>query len=223
MINMAQIGDILEGTVNGEKPYGVFVTLDNGEKGLIHRKQLEAEWPQVGERVRVKVISISAKGIDLALAEENQTGNDSPGEEPQKQGFKSIRQSRFYDEDRKAIWEELFTVYAPGIARDSADISTNQLRNFYDEIKAIQGRIEYDIENRVANFEREKPLIRMIKAKVAHARSRQGDRIPDKFADFLNDCIDSIEDYDDFRAFALVFEAVAGYHTQYSRSKRRSR
>lgn len=57
------IGEIHEGIVSGIQPYGAFVSLDSGQKGLIHISEISkgyvkdvTQYLKVGERVRVKIL-----------------------------------------------------------------------------------------------------------------------------------------------------------------------
>lgn len=58
-----KIGQKYEGTVSGLRPYGAFVVLDNGVKGLIHISEIKTGYVdsiynvfKVGDPVRVQVI-----------------------------------------------------------------------------------------------------------------------------------------------------------------------
>ena len=59
----SKVGEIREGCISGIQPYGAFVLLDNGEKGLIHISEISkgyvkdvTQYLRVGERVRVKIL-----------------------------------------------------------------------------------------------------------------------------------------------------------------------
>ena len=59
----SKVGEIREGCISGIQPYGAFVQLDNGEKGLIHISEISkgyvkdvTQYLRVGERVRVKIL-----------------------------------------------------------------------------------------------------------------------------------------------------------------------
>lgn len=58
-----KIGQKYEGTVTGLRPYGAFVNLDNGIKGLIHISEIKTGYVdsiynvfKIGDRVKVQVI-----------------------------------------------------------------------------------------------------------------------------------------------------------------------
>lgn len=63
----SKVGEIKEGSISGIQPYGAFVQLDSGEKGLIHISEISkgyvkdvAQFLHVGERVRVKILDYDA-------------------------------------------------------------------------------------------------------------------------------------------------------------------
>ena len=73
-----QVGQIIEGTVTGVKPFGAFVSLDETTQGLVHISHITHgyladinEAIKVGDNVKVKILSIdSEKGkISLSIKE----------------------------------------------------------------------------------------------------------------------------------------------------------
>ena len=80
-IAKCEVGAVMTGTVDTLKPYGAFVTLENGLSGLLHISQISTQrikHPGVvlkeGQEVRVKIISTADGTISLsmkALAEED--------------------------------------------------------------------------------------------------------------------------------------------------------
>lgn len=73
-----QVGQIIEGTVTGIKPFGAFVSLDETTQGLVHISHITHGYLenindaiQVGDTVKVKILSIdSEKGkISLSIKE----------------------------------------------------------------------------------------------------------------------------------------------------------
>lgn len=59
----SKIGEIKEGVISGIQPYGAFVQLETGEKGLIHISEISkgyvkdvTQYLHIGERVRVKIL-----------------------------------------------------------------------------------------------------------------------------------------------------------------------
>ena len=73
-----QVGQIIEGTVTGIKPFGAFVALDSTTQGLVHISHITHGYLEnindaikVGDTVKVKILSIdSEKGkISLSIKE----------------------------------------------------------------------------------------------------------------------------------------------------------
>ena len=63
------IGDIVEGKVTGVEDYGIFLSLKNGESGLIHISEISHsfvrnvnDYANSGDVLEAKVISIEANG-----------------------------------------------------------------------------------------------------------------------------------------------------------------
>jgi polyribonucleotide nucleotidyltransferase len=68
-----KVGEILEGTVTRIVDFGLFVELVPGVEGLLHKSKLNSKNPEdfnVGDKVKVKVLSQSGFKIELALVEE---------------------------------------------------------------------------------------------------------------------------------------------------------
>lgn len=85
-------------------------------------------------------------------------------------------------------------------------LTSAQLRRFYNEVKALEARIE------AGGFEANAPLVKMLRSKVAYACPRQKNRkIPESFATFLWKHIEHIRSEQDFKDFRLMFEAVVGF------------
>lgn len=85
-----ETGEILEGRVTGITKFGAFVALPGGKSGLVHISEVAnayvadvSEYVQVGQTVRVKVLSVSPEGkinlsIKKALPEEPKAPRPRP-------------------------------------------------------------------------------------------------------------------------------------------------
>lgn len=69
------IGDVMDGTVTGVQPYGLFVLLDNGQQGLVHISECAhgyvehlADKFSVQQRVKVQVIDRDPYSDKLSLS-----------------------------------------------------------------------------------------------------------------------------------------------------------
>ncbi len=79
-----EVGQIVEGTVEEIKPYGAFIKLDSGEKGLVHVSEIAntyvqnvADHLQLNAKIKVKVIAKKDHNkIDLSIKQID--GNSAP-------------------------------------------------------------------------------------------------------------------------------------------------
>lgn len=69
------IGDVVEGVITGIQPYGAFVSLKEGYKGLIHISEISerfvkdvANFVKMNEHVQVKVLDFDEEGEHLKLS-----------------------------------------------------------------------------------------------------------------------------------------------------------
>jgi len=144
----------------------------------------------------------------------------------------------YYDDpEKKIVKKDLFSDYAHEIAKNLAKkeeyrtksgkkrFRTNtlsQIRKFYDDLLRIKMSIQLKrnglerSKEENEEFIRKLPYIKMMKAKVSYALSR--DKITKDFYDFINENVDYIKDIDDFFTFCNLFEAIIAYSSQYLKS-----
>ena len=137
---------------------------------------------------------------------------------------------RYYDQNGN-VNPELFSSVARHIGEDlvkkksrkfkgkgDVDISTTQIRRFFDDVKAIKHYLDqFRDKKREEAFRRKLPEIMMLKAKVTYARGR--DAVTDEFKNFIEKNISAIKSLRDFEVFCKFFEAVYGYFYYYSPKK----
>lgn len=132
----------------------------------------------------------------------------------------------FYeDEAREVINEKLLTDKAKSWAesfinpKQPADrwqrnpkLTSAQLRKFHIEAKELEERVK-NLKNPDEEFPKLRPLVKMLKSKVAYACPNTGKdrKVPEEFRKFIEDMVENINDRKDFMAFALCFEAVVGF------------
>ena len=125
-------------------------------------------------------------------------------------------QLKFYmDEEKKILnsqlLEESAEKVASGFIEGNNQVSSSQLRKFYNEIKGLEKK------NEITDWEIIFPLVKMVKSKVAYATAPKKIKWNDKnvysnFKNFINEGLNSIQDEKDFLAFCKYFEAVVGYY-----------
>lgn len=72
---LADIGDVLQGKVERIMPFGAFVALDSGDRGMIHISQVDSQFVadindflREGDAVEVKVVGTKDDGkLDLSI------------------------------------------------------------------------------------------------------------------------------------------------------------
>jgi len=88
-------------------------------------------------------------------------------------------------------------------------LTNSQLRNFYNEVKALDAKINED------NFLDNLPFVLMLKAKANYAyRGGKNSKIPESFKDFIIKNVEVISEektYKSFDNFTTLFETVVGY------------
>ncbi|MFC1730367.1 type III-A CRISPR-associated protein Csm2 [candidate division KSB1 bacterium] len=122
----------------------------------------------------------------------------------------------FEDQKKEVLKESLLTDRAVDWARkfirpedrQETRLSSAQLRRFYSDVKSLSARVNEQ------DFSKFKPIVKMLKSKVAYAcpRTNVRDRkVPLSFKVFIDEMVDNVDDYRDFKAFCSTFEAVVGY------------
>ena len=129
----------------------------------------------------------------------------------------------FYD-DKGNIKETLLTTEAklwaesfikPARSKDryqnNPPLNMTQLRKFHIEVKTLDNRLKA-LGNAEKRFLEQKPIVKMLKAKVAYACPTKGKRkVPEEFRKYIEEMVDKIDNWKDFQAFSLCFESVVGY------------
>jgi general stress protein 13 len=85
-----QVGQIIEGTITGVKPFGAFVALDSTTQGLVHISHIThgyleniEEAVHVGDTVKVKILSIDGEKGKISLSIKN--AKPAPSKAPKKE------------------------------------------------------------------------------------------------------------------------------------------
>ena len=104
-----KVGDILIGKVNQIRPYALFLTFENGQKGLLHISELSdnyirdiEKYGTVGDDIKVKVLSIDQSNGFLRVSykaipvEERYNTHDES-----KHSFAQFDEADFHDLEEK--------------------------------------------------------------------------------------------------------------------------
>ncbi len=123
-----------------------------------------------------------------------------------------VKTNLFSDMAKREVEKFLIFYEKDGRKRAAKGTPTStQIRKFFNDIVAIKNKIDTAITDneKEEKFKKELPYIKMIKAKVAYAKSRE--KVNNEFEDFINKYIDEIKDIKDFYVFCDFFEAIIAY------------
>ena len=114
---------------------------------------------------------------------------------------------------------ELVDEEAMECAKKFREISSSQLRRFYEHVTGLRRRLDECPDNeRSGEFEKLRPEFKMLKAKAAYTASRDN-RARTALQPLLQFFIDhtaAVATERDFRAFCKHFEAVIAFHKFYA-------
>lgn len=132
----------------------------------------------------------------------------------------------FYEDEKKEKLKEKFltteakkwakSFISPKFPADRGDrnprLRSAQLRKFHMEAKTLEAKFDA-LPNPKDDFLKLRPVVKMLKSKVAYACPVPGrdKKVPEEFRRYIEEMIDNVDDYKDFEAFCLCFEAVVGY------------
>lgn len=128
-----------------------------------------------------------------------------------KEEFSFLDTGYYRDQNKEILREDLIVEHADRLGKEFVEkrskLTSAQLRKFFNDVHALKAKVEY------IGFDNQRPMIKMLKSKVAYAKGR--DKIPAEFKDFIDACVDKIEDKKDFEGFIKFFESVVGFYYFY--------
>ena len=117
----------------------------------------------------------------------------------------------FKDKASGILHADLFDVQAERAANNLGKISSAQFRNYFAEIRGLEARLEAaKAKDGERAFDRIKPYLRMVNAKLAYGQRSRGNTSPE-FAKFLGEAVNGANDEQEFRAMVQYVEAVLAY------------
>lgn len=125
--------------------------------------------------------------------------------------MKFLSSGYYSDPEKKKLREDLIgeaEKLAKTFATLKPELTSTQLRKFFNEVRSLEDRTE-------ENFDEQKALVLMLKSKIAYSVGKKTSKTPKEFKDFIDACIDRIDDKKDFDGFVKFFENVVGYFVYY--------
>ena len=133
--------------------------------------------------------------------------------------MKCISSGYFSDAERLKLREDLIGPEAEKLAKILAnlepELTTTQLRKFFNEVRSIEERMKDD--------QFQMALIMFLKSKAAYSVGKKTSKIPKEFKDFIFACVEKINDEKDFYGFAKFFESVVGYFYYFNEENKRKK
>lgn len=126
--------------------------------------------------------------------------------------MKFLSSGYYSDAEKRKLREDLIKIEAEKLGKTFAtlkpELTSTQLRKIFNEVRSLEERV-------AENFDEQKALILMLKSKVAYSVGKKTSKTPKEFKDFIDVCIDRINDKEDFDGFVKFFESVVGYFYYY--------
>jgi CRISPR type III-A-associated protein Csm2 len=130
-------------------------------------------------------------------------------------GFMEGGYYRETPDGRQVVRDDLMTTHAQAYgtlfaSRDRrVQVSSNQLRAFFGDVKALEKKIADGGEGA---FDRFYYQVKMLKSKASYVQGkRSGGRVSKEFRDYIHRCVDAIQTEADFQAFVKLFESTVGF------------
>lgn len=90
----------------------------------------------------------------------------------------------------------------------------SQIRKFYDAILNLDNSL-HSMEGDVnENFKKLLPYLKILRPLAFYSLGR--DHITPLFKDFIEECLENVKDYKDFKVLKTFFEAFMGYYRYFS-------
>lgn len=128
-----------------------------------------------------------------------------------------------YSDNKGILKEEIIREKAIDIAKVLATgtskfekISSNQIRAFFNDIKALENRLDTtkSLEEQQKDYESFYPFVIMLEAKAAYKHKNKNDKIPQMFKDFITQNVEVMrkdKSVKTFKNFVKFFEAIVAY------------
>ncbi len=120
----------------------------------------------------------------------------------------------FQDDEQTEIKASLIENKAEDEAKKIIEISSSQIRLFFDEVREIESIID-EGSNKEKKFKENVARIKLLKAKAwfnyQKLIKKKDTKLPFQFVKFLCEAIDHVNNAKEFKAFVMYFEAVVGF------------
>lgn len=140
------------------------------------------------------------------------------GNQPPIKEIPNPRPVSYFDNERliPAMMDDI----AERSARELQEVTTTQLRRFYDDVLTLRQRLKAEeARGRQSEevFAELRADFKMLKAKAVYANGRSQRTFPRSFMQFFIDHVAAVNTARDFEAFCKHFQAVVAFHRFYGK------
>lgn len=159
-------------------------------------------------------------GYDSGRPSREPRGSGAP---PAPKRLPAPRSVTYFQEGHLA--DDLMDRQAEEAARALRELSTTQLRRFYEDVLTLRERLRAAIgprqedSRKEAEFARLRADFKMLKAKAAYAHGRSPRTFPREFLQFFVDHVSAVNSANEFEAFCKHFQAVVAFHKFYGEAR----
>ncbi len=121
-----------------------------------------------------------------------------------------------------ALVPALMDSQAEELAQQLSQVTTTQLRRFYDDVLTLRQRLAAEQRqgrDKEALFNELRADFKMLKAKAVYAHGRSEKTMPRPLLQFFIDHVAAVNNAREFEAFCKHFQAVVAFHKFYGENK----
>ncbi|HHW75638.1 MAG TPA: type III-A CRISPR-associated protein Csm2 [Xanthomonadaceae bacterium] len=144
-------------------------------------------------------------------------GGRGHGNPPEPKSLPTPRPVTYFQPDGSLI-PTLMDNQAEDLAQRLSQVTTTQLRRFYDDVLTLRQRLAAEQRqgrDKEAVFNDLRADFKMLKAKAVYANGRNPKTVPLPLLQFFIDHVAAVNNARDFEAFCKHFQAVVAFHKFY--------
>jgi CRISPR-associated protein Csm2 len=148
-------------------------------------------------------------------------GGGFGGNPPEPKSLPTPRPVIYFQPDGSLV-PTLMDNQAEKLAQDLSQVTTTQLRRFYDDVLTLHQRLAAEQRqgrDKEAVFNDLRADFKMLKAKAVYAHGRSEKTMPRPLLQFFIDHVAAVNNARDFEAFCKHFQAVVAFHKFYGDSR----
>lgn len=143
------------------------------------------------------------------------------GNPPESKSLPSPRPVVYFQSDGSLV-PALMDNQAEDLAQRLSQVTTTQLRRFYDDVLTLRQRLTAEQRqgrDKEAVFNDLRADFKMLKAKAVYAHGRNEKTVPRPLLQFFVDHVAAVNSAREFEAFCKHFQAVVAFHKFYGENK----